>query len=71
MCKLFIVTKTESGYRWSKNVFIKYILAPDLETVTNIIKERYGKLNCYYYDDEETHIIIEEVEFEDLTRGKL
>lgn len=62
--KLFIITKTESGWRWSKEVWVKYILSNDIEIVRAVIKDRYGKLDQYHYNEEESHITIEEADVE-------
>ena len=62
--KLFIVTKTESGYNWRQVKWTKYFISTDRKTVKALVIDRYGNLDQYYYDDEEVHITIEEAEVE-------
>lgn len=72
LLKLFIVTKTESGWGWSKDAWVKYFLSNDIETVKAILRDRYGDLDQYHYDEEETHITVEEADVEiiNCTKGK-
>jgi len=68
MSKLFKVTKTESGYRWHEVSWVRYFVAATREVVEAIVRKRYGRLDHYYrYEEAESHITIEEVEYEDLT----
>lgn len=64
LLKLFIVTKTESGWGWSNDVWVKYFLSNDRDTVMAVLRDRYGNLDQYHYDEEETHITVEEAEVE-------
>lgn len=69
--KLFVVTKKESGYGWSKVEWVKYFLSNNYETIESFIIANYGKLEQYYrYDEAETHITIKEVEVETVTHVK-
>lgn len=69
--KLYRVVKVESGYNWQKELWEKFYLAKDRETVYQKVIEQHGKLDRYTYDDEESHITIQEEEVILLTQNYL
>lgn len=63
--KLFVVTQTDSGYRWSKVVWEQYFLAKSKDVLLEELRSRYGNLSKYYRgDEEESHINVHELPFE-------
>lgn len=62
--KLFVVTKTESGYSWSSVAWVRYFMCNDIAVLRAVIQDRYGHLHQYHYDEEESHITIEEAPVE-------
>lgn len=63
MFKLFVVTRTDSGYSWSTVIWRKYFLANDIDSLKEELIKRYGDFSQYIYE-EESHITVAEEEFE-------